>query len=258
VFPYEKSMFPPPVLWANKASLMECSSYFKAMFSGDFSEKDNVLVQTSKFVDEYQGELAKVIAEERGKSQSKAMLAYESDDEDEDNDWTTASNLIWRPSVPATIHYVVVRDASYKLYEALLKWHLNKEIYFTSFNSAKDALHFGHPTVSAKAVFKLANQLDIKKLEDRAIESYEEQLNPSNVLKELFSQDCSVYPRMKRAAFRGLDRHWEEVVSTGGLDTISTFIESIDCDPKEIALTTVEILKKSIQRAEQTSKQESK
>jgi Zn finger protein HypA/HybF involved in hydrogenase expression len=247
VFPFEKATPAPAVLWAKKVDLMKLSHYFEAMFTGGYSENDNILTETCAVLQACQNDLNRVVAEEEVKGRCTSPASSDSDVEDDEatelGAMDTESTEYVTASSSSPIHYIPIHDYAYKTYEGLLKWALTGKIKFAPLKSTHPTSPSSDP--SAKSVYKLAHQLGVKELEGIAAANFKSQLSHVNVLEELFSSTCFAYPVLRDAGMKVLEREWGKVKKSGGLDSIFKLVESDQGDTKEMMKVALEILKRS-------------
>ncbi|KAI5480475.1 BTB/POZ-like domain containing protein [Pseudohyphozyma bogoriensis] len=183
-------------LWSS-FKILCTSSHFKTLLSSGFSEgkkgspsRDSVL-------------------------SAKKMPEEDYDDSDDDSERT----LIEAPIATDILHHTIeVTSASYSTYRAVLVWMYSGYIQFAPLKSTftypsttpPKTLHCLSP-VSPKSVYRLSHYLELPKLSQLALASFESQLSVANVGAELFSDVASSFPEIRDVCVKLAVKNWAEV-----------------------------------------------
>ncbi|GHJ88399.1 hypothetical protein NliqN6_4801 [Naganishia liquefaciens] len=246
-------------IWANKKILMR-GEFFKDLLSGTFSEGNDPPSRS-----------------DTPASESDLYGWDDSDIEDEmrsdSEDWPTAripSNKVTCNTGPPKTK-IVIRDAAYASWQALIFYLYSDEIVFaplaSSFIAVEPEPNGDHPGVrtserashnrttslpdrggsgrtewikawmaeregrdewpenaprpcSAKAIFRLADKLDLPSLRQRAFQHIVAQLTPQNIPYEVFSQFSATYEEVRKVEIAYLLKHWNEIKSSTAMRNI--------------------------------------
>lgn len=217
-------------MWANSTVLKHASPYFAALLEGGFVEANNTAARESAATPHRQLNSIKLADGEEEVEEEYG------DDSDVETDSIPLKGVAYRTSssIPAGVKEVVIRDAAYTTYRAVLTWihsgHINLAgltvpTYSTEERRqvlADDAREMGAkgppgeglPFVSAaKSVYKLANVLEMPKLERLALDHYAAQLTPANVMHQLTTDIVAHEPVADLLIGFALD-NWDAVRKT--------------------------------------------
>ena len=225
---FPRGLRKPQQIWIYRSFLTAVSPYFAAMFSADMAETRMVPAG------EPLGDLAERVVEAGDMTDSDA----ESDagDEQPDSDWRKAG-------VAADAHRIVVRDASYITYRAVISYCLSGHIAFARLRSRglekraeamrKDAEERAQvpARASPKQVFAVAEKLGLAGLKVRrrsacelihqelALERYIAHVDSKNVVLEAFS-NATAYPEMEEKLLNKLARQWTTVRCSPAIEVV--------------------------------------
>ncbi|KIO29087.1 hypothetical protein M407DRAFT_228734 [Tulasnella calospora MUT 4182] len=153
------------------------------------------------------------------------------------------------PPATPSMQTIVIRDAAYLTYRALLFALYTDEISFAPLSSTyhtdrtaayKNDFDFPYPTrkayvrsriptpkteaqkkapfpCSAKSLYKLADKLDLQRVKARSFQAIRESLNARNVASELFGSFSALFPEVRKVQMDYMLNHWEEVSHSDGL-----------------------------------------
>lgn len=240
IFPFEST---PRYLWANIAALSNVSPVFAAMFTGGFSEQENGLDGVKEWSEQCKASIESIIQGAR-KGERPPDIMEDSDTEEE----SLNVRLDGKPQAGdkggglGTLRYVVVKTWPYRTYEAVLAWILDGRISFARLTSASRADE-AKTSASPKSVYRLAHHLELMDLANIALAEFRNQLDADNVLTELFSTICTVYPALKAAALAVLQEEWTAIKEKGKLADLQNMLgEGQGLEDAEAAKLLVELL----------------
>ncbi|GAA6007942.1 hypothetical protein JCM11491_006550 [Sporobolomyces phaffii] len=150
---------------------------------------------------------------------------------------------------------VIVADASYSTFRALLYYLYTNQVSFTplasTFYAAKDRAvannvplaysdrkafilaHSPHVTnaggvgpASAKAIYRLADKMNIVELKQLAFDHIISSLTPQNVVYEAFGSFSARFEEIKRVEVAFLLQHWNDVRTSGSLAKVFGYLRS--------------------------------
>ncbi|GAA5957322.1 hypothetical protein JCM3765_000422 [Sporobolomyces pararoseus] len=150
---------------------------------------------------------------------------------------------------------VIVADASYSTFRALLYYLYTNQVSFTplasTFYAAKDrasdlniafpyatrksfiVAHSPHDTskgsigpASAKALYRLADKMGLSDLKQLAFEHIVSSLTPQNVVYEASGSFSMRFEEVKRVEVNFLLQHWNEVKSSGSMAKVFGFLRT--------------------------------
>ncbi|GAA5978937.1 hypothetical protein JCM5350_004183 [Sporobolomyces pararoseus] len=150
---------------------------------------------------------------------------------------------------------VIVADASYSTFRALLYYLYTNQVSFTplasTFYAAKDRasnlnIAFPYTTrksfiiahsprgsskepigpASAKALYRLADKMGLSELKLLAFEHIVSSLTPQNVVYEAFGSFSMRFEEVKRVEVNFLLQHWNEVKSSGSMAKVFAFLRT--------------------------------
>ncbi|KAL8292036.1 hypothetical protein RQP46_001502 [Phenoliferia psychrophenolica] len=147
-------------LWASSTLLASTSPYFRDLFSSEFGEGAT---------DGVDGQ-----AKQRSTTAVDGPLSEPgNDDLDSDGEWDSRHpppKVPDKEATPSKFHEVIVREAAHGTYRAVLLWIYTGSITFRGLRSSP-SVPSPPFAVSPKAVFKLADFLDIPSLKSLALKS---------------------------------------------------------------------------------------
>ncbi|GAA5825851.1 hypothetical protein JCM5353_002460 [Sporobolomyces roseus] len=216
-------------LWASSDVLSENCPYFETLMASDFAE--------SQFMsDDKRNEVTKQ-AKDGDKIEEEEIEMNDSDsdidvDEILDEEWT----LTIDPPRDSYYHRIVIRNAAYTTYRAVLMYIQTGYISFSPLTSSFSHLppsdrararldHIREQSnldsrlplpASPKSVYKLAHYLSLPALQSLALAEISRQLSIENVFIELFDGLASVYDEVRRVMVAFAVEHKKEVVETEG------------------------------------------
>jgi hypothetical protein len=140
---------------------------------------------------------------------------------------------------------VVITDTAFTTYQATLVWMCSRYIRFAPLRSSKD-----YPTTvsesrlqavrimieanprtslpaSPKSVYRLAHLLELKDLQEIALDNLSSQLTLRNAATELFSDVASAYPALRNVVLDFVVKNWSEVRASNSYQEIK---ERADAD----------------------------
>ncbi|GAA5870533.1 hypothetical protein JCM16303_001513 [Sporobolomyces ruberrimus] len=150
---------------------------------------------------------------------------------------------------------VIVADASYSTFRALLYYLYTNQISFTplasTFYAAKDRAADGNYPLpfatrkafilahsprdsakgsvgpaSAKALYRLADKMGLSELKQLAFDHIVSSLTPQNVVYEAFGSFSMRFEEIKRVEVAFLLQHWNEVRTSGSMSKVFGFLRS--------------------------------
>lgn len=214
VFPREKKE-----LWTSSALLKTRSSYFRSILDSDFAEG------STKTVPSNTGDAA---------GERSAF-----DDSDDEGEVQIEPKVRKQASCDAPFHEVVIVDASYHSYRAILVWMASGHISFAPLTSSTiargytipqiQAMRREQPTsnkssiprpVSAKSVYRLAHFLSLPDLAEHALREYRAQLTSACVTYELCSDVVAAYDQLGDAVASFAASQWDAVKLTKGFEVM--------------------------------------
>lgn len=209
-------------LWANSKTLKKASTYWKDMLDAGFRETNKNSNQA------YTATLADL-----------ELTSYDSDDEaDKVSHKLATSRTNW--TLPAGVKEVVIKEAAYTTYHAVLTWTHSGYIKFAKLTSGAIAIKptsdqpkpkrprhnpapaspSADPTLplpaSPKSVYQLAHFLELPDLMQIALRNFESQLNVENVLYQLTSE-IVLHDEVKAAVFAFAKANWAAVKKSKAL-----------------------------------------
>lgn len=216
------------------------------MFSSGFSEENNQLTEVNEWSSKWKASLQRIIREAREGARTPAVMP---DSDTEDMPFILAkstkpdqreSSSLGAPS----LRYVIVKDAPYRTYEATFRWLLTGSITFAKLTSAR-LPDQDKACSSPKSVYRLAHQLEFHDLRKIALANYRQQLTADNVVSELFSTICTVYPELKETALTVLQQRWAEVRQRRKLDQLDIMLKAeVGLDSTELAKLLIEVFRR--------------
>ena len=215
---FPRGVRPPQQLWVHRSFLVAASPYYASLFETDMAETR--LVPATEPL----GDLKERIIEAGDMTDSDAGSEPE-DTKDIDVGWR-------KEGLAADAYRIVVRDASYITYKAVLGHLMTNQITFARLRSRgldrraeglrKHATKYPEsPTpVSPKQVFAVANKLELGSIKVRthprrvmlnqqveAVKDLARQVDVRNVVVEGFG-NATAYPEVEKVLLDKLARHW--------------------------------------------------
>lgn len=260
-------------LWYNSRALIQASPYYQLMFESGFAEASPSYLLNPFPLDMFKLESGKSEKQEsipagtaeKVKQDGKLELATskmkiveeveeEEEEENSDSDFEPDSISVVRKDALLPIHKIVIRDASYKTFKALLFFISTSKLDFAPLRSTfsnstsppasvPEDITFTSPPnsdsspapVSPKSIYKLAHKLEIASLSKLALENYTSQLHATNALHELFS-DITIYPEIKEAAIAACLDNWSSISGGSELQGIEARLERGELSSQKMAL----------------------
>ncbi|GAA5855468.1 hypothetical protein JCM8547_007844 [Rhodosporidiobolus lusitaniae] len=151
----------------------------------------------------------------------------------EDSDADEASSLPPSPqSTTSSLHRIIIRDASYKTYRAVLYYLATGKISFAHLSSLPTTpssfppLSSMTPSVSSnpvlpvspKSIYRLADYLSLPAT--IAFTSFTAQLSTNNCLAELLSDLSADYDDVREVCIAAVLRHWPALVENGEIEEL--------------------------------------
>ncbi|GAA5985162.1 hypothetical protein JCM10908_002551 [Rhodotorula pacifica] len=205
-------------LWASSDSLAKESDYFRKLLTGDFNE--STVISRS------------VSGNEEEASIQQHRDFSDSDDETDEQTQSGPQSSAGKADTAYPHKRVIVRDTAYTTYLAVFVWIGSRHIRFARLASStkhkpaapeSDALPISAMAetdlqdpllpapASPKSVYRLAHLLELKQLEELALDNLRSQLSDHNAAYELFSDVASFYPAVRDVALEYVVQHWTAV-----------------------------------------------
>ncbi|KAM0747049.1 hypothetical protein T439DRAFT_329311 [Meredithblackwellia eburnea MCA 4105] len=236
-------------LWCSSTMLRATSPYFKDLLDSGFSESSTntttVLTpipseedltsspRLSRRPDSETG-LAQLGAE-GGAGESGTMFEDSDDEEERTNPPPRAPKSHPRsPASAAPFHEIIVQDATYTTYRALLSWLLTSNI---TFRPLRSTLLHRPDSVSPKSIYRLADFLSLPSLKSLALASIKSQLSVMNVAEELFGDVARCFDEVREVEMEFAARCWEVVKDSEGMRTVERRLEEGGAGAEGIGLT---------------------
>lgn len=198
-------------LWANSTALAQASTCWATLFDSGFAESET---------------------QARDSTASQVTIEQiDGDDSDDECDSLPLKGVAVRQnsSIPAGVKKVVVKNAVYTTYRAVLLYTQSGYIDFAplaappsasltrkaSLAARMTALKAGQTAglplaASPKSVYKLAHRLEYASLAKLALASIESQLTPENVVYQL-TTDISIYDDVRKSLVSFATANWDTV-----------------------------------------------
>ena len=205
-------------LWASSKVLVDQSAYFRSLFGGNFSESTTRTSAENTEAPEF-------------KVDETSRLYEESDDEtDEHFAAQVAKKAPLSDSNNLPHKKVVINDAAFTTYQAILVWMSSRYIRFAPLRSSntdkagevsksrlQDVIKMVEAEsetslpASPKSVYRLAHLLELDELQEIALNNFRSQLTVHNAATELFSDVASAYPALRDIALDFILENWTDV-----------------------------------------------
>ena len=204
-------------LWASSKVLVDQSAYFRSLFGGNFSEST-----TRTSPENTEAPELKV---------DETSRLYEESDDETDEHFAAQVAKGARDTIPSLPHKkVVINDAAFTTYQAILVWMSSRYIRFAPLRSSntdkagevsksrlQDVIKMVEAEsetslpASPKSVYRLAHLLELNDLQEIALKNFKSQLRGHNAATELFSDVASAYPALRDVALDFVLENWTDV-----------------------------------------------
>lgn len=94
---------------------------------------------------------------------------------------------------------------------------------------------------SAKDVYMLAHEYELAQLAQLALFVYSRQLEPGNVLDELFSDSSYAYDELRQAGLKMLKANWMTVKESDSFKRFSEAVVNGSADPLQTAVIALQV-----------------
>lgn len=204
-------------LWASSKVLIEQSTYYRSLLGGDFSESTLRLSPANTETPEFKADAASRL--------------YEESDDETDEHFAAQVAKGAHGTLPHLPHkQVVITDAAFTTYQAILVWMSSRYIRFAPLRSSntgnagevsksrlQDVIKMVETDpktalpASPKSVYRLAHLLELNDLQEIALNNFRSQLTAHNAATELFSDVASAYPALRDIVLNFALENWNDV-----------------------------------------------